>query len=94
MKADQLVVLPNAIDDETAAAVMLKGMSAEYLLQRVGRVRRGDTVLVHSAAGGVGLLLCQWAKHLEATVIGTVSSAEKARAARHSISAFASATRA
>jgi NADPH2:quinone reductase len=82
MPADRLVVLPDAIDDETAAALMLKGMSAEYLLQRVHRVQRGDTVLVHSAAGGVGLLLCQWAKHLGATVIGTVSSEEKARAAR------------
>jgi NADPH:quinone reductase-like Zn-dependent oxidoreductase len=82
VKADQLVVLPDAIDDETAAAVMLKGMSAEYLLQRVYRVRRGDTVLVHSAAGGVGLLLCQWASHLGATVIGTVSITDKAPAAR------------
>jgi NADPH:quinone reductase-like Zn-dependent oxidoreductase len=82
MKADQLVVLPDAIDDETAAALMLKGMSAEYLLQRVHRVQRGDTVLVHSAAGGAGSFLCQWAKHLGATVIGTVSSEEKARAAR------------
>ncbi len=82
MKADQLVVLPEAIDDETAAALMLKGMSAEYLLQRVHRVQRGDTLLVHSAAGGAGSLLCQWAKHLGATVIGTVSTEEKARAAR------------
>jgi len=82
MKADQLVALPDAIDNETAAALMLKGMSAEYLLQRVHRVQRGDIVLVHSAAGGVGLLLCQWAKHLGATVIGTVSSDDKARAAR------------
>jgi NADPH2:quinone reductase len=82
MKADQLVVLPDAIDDESAAALMLKGMSAEYLLQRVYRVQRGDIVLVHSAAGGAGSLLCQWAKHLGATVIGTVSSEEKARAAR------------
>jgi NADPH:quinone reductase-like Zn-dependent oxidoreductase len=82
MRADQLTLLPDAIDDETAAALMLKGMSAEYLLQRVHRVQRGETVLVHSAAGGVGLLLCQWAKHLGATVIGTVSSEEKARAAR------------
>jgi NADPH:quinone reductase-like Zn-dependent oxidoreductase len=82
MKADQLVVLPDAIDDETAAALMLKGMSAEYLLHRVHRVQRGDTVLAHSAAGGAGQLLCQWAKHLGATVIGTVSSEEKARAAR------------
>jgi NADPH2:quinone reductase len=82
MRADQLVVLPDTIGDETAAALLLKGMSAEYLLQRVHRVQRGDTVLVHSAAGGAGSMLCQWAKHLGATVIGTVSSEEKARAAR------------
>jgi NADPH:quinone reductase-like Zn-dependent oxidoreductase len=82
LKADQLVVLPPDIADETAAAVMLKGMSAEYLLRRTHRVERGDTVLVHAAAGGVGLLLCQWAKHLGATVIGTVGSAAKARLAR------------
>ncbi len=82
MKADQLVVLPPDIDDDIAAAVMLKGMSAEYLLCRTHRVQRGETVLVHSAAGGVGLLLCQWARHLGATVIGTVSSPEKARRAR------------
>jgi len=82
LKADQLVVLPDAIGDEAAAALMLKGMSAEYLVRRVYRVQRGDYVLVHSAAGGVGLLLCQWAKHLGATVIGTVSTEAKARAAR------------
>jgi NADPH:quinone reductase-like Zn-dependent oxidoreductase len=82
MKADQVVVLPPHVSDEIAAAVMLKGMSAEYLLRRTVRVRRGDAILVHAAAGGVGLLLCQWAKHLGATVIGTVSSEEKARLAR------------
>jgi NADPH:quinone reductase-like Zn-dependent oxidoreductase len=82
MKADQLVVLPPHVSDEAAAAVMLKGMTAEYLLRRTVRVRRGDTILVHSAAGGVGLFLCQWAKHLGAIVIGTVSSDEKARIAR------------
>jgi len=82
LQAEQLVVLPDSIDDETAAALMLKGMSAEYLVRRVHRVQRGDTVLVHSAAGGAGSLLCQWAKHLGATVIGTVSSEAKARAAR------------
>jgi NADPH:quinone reductase len=82
MPAQQLVVLPPAIDDETAAAAMLKGMTAEYLLHRTHRVQRGDIVLVHAAAGGVGLLLCQWAKHIGATVIGTVSTAEKARLAR------------
>ena len=82
LKADQLVRLPDAIGDEAAAALMLKGMSAEYLVRRLYRVQRGDFVLVHSAAGGVGLLLCQWAKHLGATVIGTVSTEAKARAAR------------
>jgi NADPH2:quinone reductase len=82
MQAEQLVVLPPDIDDETAAALMLKGMSAEYLLRRTHRVERGETVLVHAAAGGVGMLLCQWAKHLGATVIGTVGSPDKARAAR------------
>jgi NADPH2:quinone reductase len=82
LKADQLVVLPDGIGDDVAAALMLKGMSAEYLVRRLYRVQRGDFVLVHSAAGGVGLLLCQWAKHLGATVIGTVSTEAKARAAR------------
>jgi NADPH:quinone reductase-like Zn-dependent oxidoreductase len=80
--ADQLVVLPEHVDDETAAAVMLKGMSAEYLLHRTHRVRPGEVVLVHAAAGGVGLFLCQWASALGARVIGTVSSEEKARLAR------------
>jgi len=61
---------------------MLKGLTAEYLLHRTHRVQRGDTVLVHAAAGGVGLLLCQWAKHIGATVIGTVSTPDKARLAR------------
>ena len=82
MKADQLVVLPDAIDDQTAAAVLLKGLTAECLVRRAHRVKRGEVVLVHAAAGGVGLLLCQWAKHLGATVIGTVSTPDKARLAR------------
>jgi NADPH2:quinone reductase len=82
MPAHQLVVLPPGIDDETAAAAMLKGLTAEYLLHRTHRVERGNTVLVHAAAGGVGLLLCQWAKHIGATVIGTVSTPDKARLAR------------
>ena len=82
MAADQVVALPDDIDDETAAASMLKGMTAEYLLHRTHRVRAGDTVLVHAAAGGVGLFLCAWAKALGARVLGTVSSAEKARIAR------------
>ena len=82
MAADQLVVLPGEVSDEVAAAVMLKGMTAEYLLHRTHHVRPGQAVLVHAAAGGVGLLLCQWARALGATVIGTVSSDEKARLAR------------
>jgi NADPH:quinone reductase-like Zn-dependent oxidoreductase len=82
MPADSLVLMPEWLDFETAAAVMLKGMTAEYLLHRTQRVRPGQVVLVHAAAGGVGLLLCQWAKALGAKVIGTVSSEDKARLAR------------
>jgi NADPH2:quinone reductase len=82
LHADQVVPLPPEIADETAAALMLKGLTAEYLLHRVRRVRRGDVVLVHAAAGGTGHLLCQWARHLGATVIGTASTADKARLAR------------
>ena len=82
LDANQVVRLPSTVSDITAAAVMLKGMTAEYLLTRTTRIRAGDTVLVHAAAGGAGLLLCQWAAHLGATVIGTVSSDEKARLAR------------
>jgi NADPH2:quinone reductase len=82
MKADLLIVLPDDIDDETAAAVMLKGMTAEFLLHRVHQLREGDTILVHAAAGGVGQLLCQWARSIGATVIGTVGNVEKARVAR------------
>jgi NADPH2:quinone reductase len=80
--ADQTVPVPAGISAETAAAVLFKGMTAEYLLHRAHQVKAGDTVLVHAAAGGVGLMLCQWAKHLGATVIGTVSSEQKARLAR------------
>ncbi len=82
MPAGHVVALPDDIDDETAAAGLLKGITAEFLLHRVHAVGAGDTVLVHAAAGGVGLLLCQWAHALGATVIGTVGSAEKARLAR------------
>src|SRR6185503_10800530 len=82
MPADQVVVLPDHVGEETAAALMLKGMTAEYLLHRTHAVRSGETVLVHAAAGGVGLLLCQWAKALGARVVGTVSTDAKARAAR------------
>lgn len=80
--AQFLVILPDSIDDETAAAMMLKGMTAEYLLRRTYRVKAGDTVLMHAAAGGVGLIACQWAKHLGCTVIGTVGSRDKERLAR------------
>ena len=80
--AAALVKLPKAIGFEMAAGMMLKGMTAEYLLRRSYKVKEGDTVLVHAAAGGVGLILCQWAKALGATVIGTVGSQEKAQLAR------------
>jgi NADPH2:quinone reductase len=82
MPADSLVLMPEWLDFETAAAVMLKGMTAEYLLHRTFRVQPGHNVLVHAAAGGVGLLVCQWARSLGARVIGTVSSREKAELAR------------
>jgi NADPH2:quinone reductase len=75
--ADRLVKLPDSVSDEQAAAMMLKGMTAEYLLRRTYPVKPGDTVLYHAAAGGVGLIFGQWAKHLGATVIGTASSPEK-----------------
>jgi len=80
--AQRLVPLPDDIPDTTAAAVLLKGMTAEYLLCRTFPVQPGQTILVHAAAGGVGLILCQWARHLGATVIGTVSSDDKAEVAR------------
>ena len=80
--ADKIVKIPDGIDDRTAAAIMLKGLTAQYLLRRTYRVKAGDTILVHAAAGGVGLLLCQWAKHLGATVIGTVGSTAKSELAR------------
>ncbi len=79
--ASRLVKLPDEIDDRTAAAIMLKGMTAQYLVRRTIELKSGDVVLVHAAAGGVGLLLCQWAKHIGATVIGTVGSEDKARLA-------------
>jgi NADPH2:quinone reductase len=80
--ADWLVPVPKKVDDEQAAAVMIKGLTAHYLLRKTYEVQSGDTILVHAAAGGVGLLLCQWARHLGATVIGTVGSAEKAELAK------------
>jgi NADPH:quinone reductase-like Zn-dependent oxidoreductase len=82
LAAGQVVALPDDVDDETAAAVMLKGMSAEYLLHRTCRIRPGVTVLVHGAAGGLGLMLCRWGERLGARVIGTVSTEDKARLAR------------
>jgi len=81
LPADLVVPLPSTIDDETAAASLLKGMTAEFLLHRCHPVKEGDIVLVHAASGGVGNLLCQWASHLGATVIGTVGSRDKARLA-------------
>ncbi|MBA2690578.1 MAG: quinone oxidoreductase [Burkholderiales bacterium] len=82
MPADRVIKLPKAITDQQAASLMLKGLTAQYLLRRSYRVQRGDTILIHAAAGGVGLILCQWAKHLGATTIGTVGNDEKAALAR------------
>lgn len=79
--ADRLVVLPEGIDSKTGAAMMLQGMTAQYLLRRTYPVKPGDTIVVHAAAGGVGLILCQWARHLGATVIGVVSTEAKAELA-------------
>jgi NADPH2:quinone reductase len=80
--ADRLVKLPDSISFEQAAAMFLKGLTAQYLLRRTYKVQRGDTILIHAAAGGVGLIACQWANHLGATVIGTVGSDEKAALAK------------
>ncbi|HTW69919.1 MAG TPA: quinone oxidoreductase [Acetobacteraceae bacterium] len=80
--ADRLVKLPDAIDFKTAAAMMLQGMTAQYLVRRTYQVKPGDTIVAHAAAGGVGLILCQWAKYLGATVIGVVSTPEKAALAK------------
>jgi NADPH2:quinone reductase len=80
--ADRLIKLPDAIDDKTAAAMMLKGLTVQYLIRQTYRVKAGETILLHAAAGGVGLILDQWAKHLGATVIGTVSTDEKAKLAK------------
>jgi NADPH2:quinone reductase len=82
LPADRLVRLPDGITDRQAAAIMLKGMTVQYLIRRTYRVRPGDTVLFHAAAGGVGLIACQWLKALGATVIGTVGSDAKAEVAR------------
>ncbi|MBJ6135073.1 quinone oxidoreductase [Ochrobactrum sp. Q0168] len=77
LPADRLVIVPENIDLKTAASMMLKGMTAQYLLRRTFRVEAGQTILFHAAAGGVGLIAGQWAKHLGATVIGTAGSADK-----------------
>ncbi|MCW0236001.1 MAG: quinone oxidoreductase [Ferrovibrio sp.] len=82
MQADRCVVLPEGIDDRLAAAIMLKGMTTEYLLLRTYKVQPGQTILFHAAAGGVGLIFGQWARALGATVIGTVGSDDKAKLAR------------
>jgi NADPH2:quinone reductase len=82
MPADRVVKIPDGVSDQQAASMMLKGMTAQYLLRRTCPVKSGDTILVHAAAGGVGSILCQWGKHLGATVIGTVGSEEKAALAR------------
>jgi NADPH2:quinone reductase len=82
LPAERALKLPSAINYEQAASMMLKGMTVEYLVNRTYKVGKGTTVLMHAAAGGVGLILCQWAKHLGATVIGTVGSEEKAALAK------------
>ncbi len=78
LAADRLVAVPDGVSDRLAAASMLKGLTAQFLLRRTFRVRKGDTVLIHAAAGGVGLIACQWARHVGATVIGVVGSDAKA----------------
>ena len=82
MAASTAVKIPNSVDDETAAAMMLKGMTAQYLIRQTYPVKAGDTILIHAAAGGVGQIVCQWAKSLGATVIGTVGNDEKAEMVR------------
>ena len=82
MPAERVVKVPDTVTDQQAASMMLKGMTAQYLLRRTFKVNKGDTILFHAAAGGVGLIVSQWARHLGATVIGTVGSEEKAVIAR------------
>ena len=82
LAAAKIVKVPKEISDDVAAAMMLQGMTVQFLIRQVYKVQKGDTILIHAAAGGVGLILCQWAKHLGATVIGTVSSPAKARLAK------------
>jgi NADPH2:quinone reductase len=80
--AERLLKLPSGVSEKQAAAMMVKGFTASLIINRVFRPKQGDTVLIHTAAGGVGMLLCQWAKHLGANVIGTVGSSEKAQVAK------------
>ncbi|MBT5266149.1 MAG: quinone oxidoreductase [Rhodospirillaceae bacterium] len=80
--ADRVVKVPDGVDDNTAAAMMLQGMTAQYLIRQIHKVSADDTILIHAAAGGVGLIVCQWAKALGATVIGTVGNDEKAALAK------------
>jgi NADPH2:quinone reductase len=79
--AERLIAVPDGVEDEVVAASLLKGLTAHYLVRTTYGVKAGDTILVHAAAGGVGLLLCQWAQHVGARVLGTVSTEEKARIA-------------
>lgn len=82
VQAAKMVKLPDAIPDKIGASIMLQGMTARYLLKQTHKVKRGDWILVHAAAGGMGLLLCQWAKHIGCHVIGTTSSDDKAKLAK------------
>ena len=82
MPADRLVVLPEGISDQQAAAMMLKGLTVQYLIRQIHKVEKGDTILFHAAAGGVGLIACQWAKSLGGTIIGTAGSEAKAKIAK------------
>ena len=82
VKADRLVRIPDGISDQDAAGIISKGMTAESMMRRCYRVKAGDTVLIHAAAGGMGLIMSEWCKHLGATVIGTMSTPEKAELAR------------
>jgi NADPH2:quinone reductase len=79
--AGRAIGLPDGIDERTAASMMIRGMTARYLLRETYRVQAGDTILIHAAAGGVGLIMCQWARYLGATVIGTVGNEQKAAVA-------------
>lgn len=82
MPVTRLIKIPRWMDDETAAAAILKGLTAQYLIRGARPVRSGETILIQAAAGGVGLIMCQWARHLGATVIGTMSTPEKAALAK------------